>query len=243
MTDYTPAQLALIEEHRDWNVEHDWWDSTYEDFCNVALSFGIHVKCDDIAFSGFWSQGDGASFTFGNVNAYDVIVAAIKVEQSGEYGPGGYVDEFTALGKLLLDSFNPFVLTCPEGREIAEAYSFRAERTGHHYSHSNTVTVSAEFDHNAFDPNGSEPQRAVWSALADKLFGIDTKHRPDCEPSLEKQLDEAVKAIADALYKSLNDEYDYLTSDEAVWESLEANGVEPEADEEDEEDLELAEAA
>lgn len=250
MTEYTPAQRKLIEKHRDWNVDHDWYDCTIGDFCEVAKSFGIDVERKDVQFSGFWSQGDGASFTFGTVNAYDVIMAAIKVEESGEYGPGGYADEFKALGNLLLDAFSPYVLTCPEGAQLAEAYCFMAERTGHHYSHSNTVTVRTDEPdlHRQYDPESTDAHQQVWNALYTKLFGVQVgKHEWERKGSLEDELDDAVKAIADALYKSLEKEFYYLTSDEAVWESLEANGVEPEdeGDEDDEEetDEDLAESA
>ncbi len=51
----------LIEKHRDINVDHDWWDCTYDHFMEDMKQVGITVK--DMRFSGFWSQGDGASFT------------------------------------------------------------------------------------------------------------------------------------------------------------------------------------
>lgn len=49
-------------------LDHDWWDSIYEDAVTVGKILGIEIatrgKHDetDINFSGFWSQGDGASF-------------------------------------------------------------------------------------------------------------------------------------------------------------------------------------
>ena len=46
-----------------------------------------------------------------------------------------------------------------------------------------------------------------------------------------------VRNIADEIYEALDREYDHLTEDEQVWESLLANDidVEPEGDEDDEE--------
>ena len=246
MTDYTPKQQRLIEEHYNCNVDHDWWDSTIEDFITVSKEFGICVHRDEVQFSGFCSQGGGASFTFGSVNAYDVIMAAIKVEQEKPYGenPEGYAGEFAALGKLLLDTFSPYVLTCPEGAQLAEAYCFLARRSGHYYSHSNTVTVRVDESdfHREYDPESTDAHQQVWNAVSAKLFGVQVgKNSWDREGGLEDALDEAVKAIADALYESLNAEYDYLTSDEAVWGTIEANGWDDDDDDEDDEDL--AEAA
>lgn len=40
---------------------HDWWDSVYDDAKRIAALMGWRI--DDIHFSGFWSQGDGACFT------------------------------------------------------------------------------------------------------------------------------------------------------------------------------------
>lgn len=40
----------------------DWWDGVYEDFVQMADCFGLSVESQDIVFSGFWNQGDGASF-------------------------------------------------------------------------------------------------------------------------------------------------------------------------------------
>lgn len=52
---------SFIEEHRDINVNFDWFQDAYELWKEKLDSLGY---CDsEIAFSGFWSQGDGASFT------------------------------------------------------------------------------------------------------------------------------------------------------------------------------------
>jgi hypothetical protein len=51
----------LLEKYRHFNVEHtDWWDYIYEDFKERMSHVGVAV--DNIYFSGFWSQGDGACF-------------------------------------------------------------------------------------------------------------------------------------------------------------------------------------
>lgn len=67
--------------HIDIQPHDGWYDSTIEDFCdNILPHFGIDVSYKDVAFSGFWSQGDGASFTglfyLSDVNPTDLIVSA-----------------------------------------------------------------------------------------------------------------------------------------------------------------------
>jgi len=51
---------ALIEKYRDINTDHNWYDYVYEHFTERMEKVGIRV--DQIYFSGFWSQGDGACF-------------------------------------------------------------------------------------------------------------------------------------------------------------------------------------
>lgn len=66
----SPARReALLEEHRDVNVENiDWWDGVYEYFIEECKEQGIDIeerarsRQPAIYFSGFWSQGDGACF-------------------------------------------------------------------------------------------------------------------------------------------------------------------------------------
>lgn len=61
-----PTQKKILDKHRDINVEYnDWYDCEFE-FWKEKLN-GLGFEEVEIAFSGFWSQGDGASFT-GKVN-------------------------------------------------------------------------------------------------------------------------------------------------------------------------------
>lgn len=70
-------QERLLEEHRDWNVrDFEWWDFVYESFTErLSNDYGIHVF--DMRFSGFWSQGDGASFC-GQVDDWIKVLRAIN---------------------------------------------------------------------------------------------------------------------------------------------------------------------
>lgn len=55
------AQQKAIDNNRNWNTEGlDWWDAVYDDAKQIAEILGIEI--DNIYFSGFSSQGDGACF-------------------------------------------------------------------------------------------------------------------------------------------------------------------------------------
>lgn len=69
------TQAKILDKHRDINVEYgDWADSELEWWAEKLLTMGYDVyegrtnrngkkyRAINIAYSGFWSQGDGASY-------------------------------------------------------------------------------------------------------------------------------------------------------------------------------------
>lgn len=109
-------------------------------------------------------------------------------------------DQFPMIRKLL-----------EHGGEV-RAYS---TRRGNYY-HSNSVTVGAESDtfYNVMD-QPTEFHTAVVEQWDEAL----TKEMADFENVISDQW----RTYMDDVYRKLEAEYDYLTSDEAVWETLEAN--------------------
>ena len=175
------AKAKAIEDNRDWNVDGlDWWDAVYEDFKRVCTIMGVDV--DDMSFTGFWSQGDGASF----IGSYGYKPGALNDIMA--YAPKD--EDLHALCKRLQDVQRRWF------------YGLTATITrmahGGNYVHSNTMTCE------------------VWSGIHDMCVGGDD----------EAEVLDVMRRLADWLYDSLEREYEYLTSDEAVQESLEANEME-----------------
>ncbi len=69
------AKKCAIDKYRDIATDHDWYDVVFEDFTSICDLLGITIRnsarsgsrgrtCNEnhIYFSGFSSQGDGASF-------------------------------------------------------------------------------------------------------------------------------------------------------------------------------------
>ena len=56
------AKKHAIDSNRDYHIDsHNWWDPIIEGFTEEIEAIGMtDIHC---AFSGFYSQGDGASFT------------------------------------------------------------------------------------------------------------------------------------------------------------------------------------
>lgn len=54
------AKQKALDECREWQTEHKWWEYVYDDAKRIGKIMGIDIE--RIYFSGFWSQGDGACF-------------------------------------------------------------------------------------------------------------------------------------------------------------------------------------
>ena len=187
---------AFIDRHRDSIVDYDWWDSIYDHFNVICDILGIQLDKKEPSFSGFWSQGDGASWT-GSYNAigknevptYDIAPIKIREHAPKDEALHLIADELCLLARIYHPTY-------------AEIY-----RLGN-YCHSNTMYVS-EWDYH------------------DEEIGFD-----DVDESIAEFIEETFLtqfcSLADWLYKTLEAEYEYLTSDEVVIESLEANEIEEE---------------
>lgn len=96
----------VVESNRDININYEWWDCTREDF-HAALKM-LGFSDIESQFSGFSSQGDGASFsaTFTYYESHkDLTERLDKFKESfpdfyEEFGPKGLIDEFIKLEDL-----------------------------------------------------------------------------------------------------------------------------------------------
>lgn len=186
----------LIDKYRDINTDSEWWDCTYSDFKERMTAIGIDV--DEMYFSGFWSQGDGACFE-GSVSDWGLFLQSLGYD-------------------------NPILL-----QHAADHWSFSVKHSGHYY-HENCTSFSGELPMpdgydteefiDYFSPYTEDFRSQAWVAV---ISGFTA--------NFEDEFRDAFKDHMRQLYKDLEAEYDYLTSDEAVWESLEANEMTDELEE------------
>lgn len=175
---------SLLEKYRECNVEYeDWYEYVYQDFTEDMEAIGVRV--DNIYFSGFWSQGDGACFEG-------------KVEND----------------ETFLKNFQGYPMLNNLVRN-GGAIDLSVSHSGHYY-HSNSISWSYEVEtFKQVVPAPTEFHEKVISLMDEEL---------DIEAS--KFEDEAVEFLKDKmgkLYNKLSDEYDHLTSDEVVAETIVAN--------------------
>lgn len=189
----------FLDQHRNINVDHEWWDSTYDDFKIICNILGVVPDKDEPSFSGFWSQGDGASWTgryrafalqpktYATVPTYDLAPAKIREHAPQDEELHRIADELCMLARIYYPAYA------------------RVTRCSHNYAHENTMNVDHTEPYDEFD--GSE------------------RFAGEVTDALEAALLELFRDLARWLYKSLEAEYDHLTGDEAVAETLEANEI------------------
>lgn len=178
-------KAALIERYRDINVRYEWWDATYDNFAEICKILCIELDKNEPSFSGFWSQGDGASFT-GHFSPYGVEKAPALMR---EHAPKD--EELHRIADKL----------CEINLIYFAKFYGDITRSGY-YCHSHTMGVEIV----VWDEDEDED---YWP---DEVFSI-----------VEETFLDLMRDLADWLYKTLEAEYYYLTSDEAVWDAIEAN--------------------
>ena len=176
--------------YREGGFDYDWYDAVYEDFQQIAEMLGIAFETRTVRlmgggsrqeprifFSGFWSQGDGASFE-GFYSYRKNASAAIRAYAPQDTTLHGIAD---ALQSVQRRNF----------------YQLRAEATHRsRYHHEYCMAISVTRD------------SPTWQ---------------DMTADAEDVITEALRDLARWLYRQLEREYEYLTSDEAVDESIIAN--------------------
>lgn len=177
----------LLEEYRNVNVEHDWWDGLFEDFVEQLAEIGITIDTHEVKlmngktrqdsniyFSGFWSQGDGACFE-GRVSDWPKFLAALGKEDL----------VFWAYG-----------------------YNWTASSVN---SSGNNMSVSSELDvpENPHDEEEDPLRFHVWNVIYLPPTEADLA-------ALETEIESKFEELASELYNDLETEHDYQTDDEQV---------------------------
>jgi hypothetical protein len=161
--------------------------------CFKERMTAIGVDVDKMYFSGFCSQGDGACFE-GSVSEWGLFLKSV-----------GYTDP--ALVRL-----------------AKYEWSFRVRHYGYYY-HENCTSFYTDMP----NPDGEDDEwflekYSTYDSVADirAKAWLAVLRRYDFA-GLEREFTEAFKDHMRQLYKDLEADYDYRTSDEAVWDTIVAN--------------------
>lgn len=217
---------VLEKIHSDWSegaCSDDYWHEYLlgEDYWKAALA-QIGFGYPDIRFSGFWSQGDGASFT-AQVDAA-LLLQFLAEPVAGEdcikpaagtfwRTPSGEDWRAYLVHKCGGVAFNPkFAKLVPLAHR--GWLTATVERGSHHYAHERTCRFEANFEDRgepARKADGS-PDWGTWISEQPRTYALFEEFQATGE---QLRLD-----LCRAIYKSLEEEYEYQTSVEAMEESL-----------------------
>lgn len=192
----TPA--AQQRAYENWNtLDYDWWDGVYEMAKEDGKERGFII--DDINFSGFSSQGDGACWK----GYVDLPVFFNHFRERNDC-------PLTPQQVLLLSSALEGIYDSHAGIGVS----------GNYYCHSGTMGI--DWDHSYLE-GGTEIAKGAYRGMDEGTFEeVWSLHAPD----IEKVILQAARDFADEIYKNLGKEHDCLTSEEAFKEACEANGYE-----------------
>lgn len=213
-TEFTFAELdpRARQRAREWFLEDhpddDWHRFVLEDADRLADMLGIeidkhrvplhggHFRYDPaIRFTGFWSQGDGACF--------EGIWSPLLEPLAGLSAIVEHAPNDERLHDIALD-----ILQLAE-RCNAVAPNARVRVSNSHLgSHSGCTSFDIDLPVPDHVDERNELQMMVWEALC-RGAGLDYE-------TFERSIKTALRAFMDWIYEQLREEYEHLTSDEAV---------------------------
>jgi hypothetical protein len=177
----------------------DWHDEIINSAKAEGPARGFNI--DEVQFSGFHSQGDGASWT-GRINLVDFIAYHVKPD-AGDFA------QYTVLAELIKDGW------CEEFIEVS--------RSGFYYNHSGTMR-SADIDDRLYY---ADKDSVIDGGILEGANVQELAKSIDYEELLIElgnwSLHKAQK-YADEIYNQLRDEYHSYTSEEYFKDLCDING-------------------
>ena len=166
-------------------------DNAKED--GKALGFDIQ----DIAFSGFCSQGDGASWS-------------------------GYVDMVAWLDKHKPEDAQAHVVIALIENDWAEK-KLKISFSSSHYTHSNTMVRNNWYWQNLATDAGNDFQIEVGMFTGADVNNLLDALPEDYADTIANEVLQSARDYADDIYKQLRDEYERMCSEEYIAELCDAN--------------------
>lgn len=187
------AYEALFEDWAKTNGEYWEYDWTITDFVERMATFGITLTEDEVQFTGFWSQGDGACF-----QATVRPSPKLFEKDCQDYLDTPYVAIIHALA---------------ENGHVEDVY---IKRGSGNYSHKYMMEMEDEDFSNCFDPE----EWVEEYEMSDGMFAgmpVRTAINLITDEDLEEYTDTVLDLCrdhAEDLYRDLERDYDYATGHE-----------------------------
>jgi len=186
------------------SITYDWWDHVYDDAKEDGYDKGFCI--DKIYFSGFYSQGDGASWE-GQVD----VVQWLRTHTEDSIG-------ITAWIELINNNW--------ADKHIG------VSTKGSHYSHSGTMSFDhwevyfyMSVDHDTSPLGGDSILKDMSVNDVMGLIMADPHTKLKREDDICEAIAESERDYADEIYKNLGKEYEWLCSELVMVEHFEANDI------------------
>jgi hypothetical protein len=184
---------AVLDKYREWSVENVDWWDCVEETFKSDME-AIGVRVRKILFSGFWSQGDGACFD-GEVEDWPLFLTSI-----------GYSDAA--------------LIYAAENFE----WGFSSMHSHYLYYHHKSVTYGGQVNlPDNVDDHYFADRYIEWGPDDIRTATLMTNLSNYAPMALHDEFANVFENYMLDLYKQLHEEYDHLTSDESVLDSLDIN--------------------
>jgi hypothetical protein len=199
------AKEKAVEDYFDQDyLDYEWWEFIYEYFQDQLEDFGVYDI--DIRFSGFHSQGDGASFTSEKIESDLFMKKALGIESNKFFG---YEDDPKPKESLLGDLSDLGFDEYSREKITPDNFELSIDRISSNSVHENSVSLNVDYDDILeFDE--------VKEAMEFREF-ID---------GFEDKGQEWVKSKCKEIYNKLYEEYEMLTSEETISQEIINNDIE-----------------
>ena len=200
---YGELSESAQQKAREWYIEgmdYEWWEGTYEMAIEDGKEKGFYI--DKIYFSGFCSQGDGASWT-------------------------GQVDVRQWLEENCSDSIG-LSAWCQLIQEGIVSMHCKVVANNSHYCHESTMAFQdVEDETDGFVDEYQMDLPSIFKGMSIATVFDLIASDPECQykgvDDITKAITESGKDYARDIYQRLREEYEYLCSDEMMIDHFECN--------------------
>ena len=199
---YAELDDSAKQKAREWYLEgmdYEWWEGTYEMAIEDGKEKGFYI--DKIYFSGFCSQGDGASWT-------------------------GQVDVRQFLETHYEDSIG-LSAWCQLVQEGIVSKFSKVEANNAHYCHESTMNFSDVWDEVGVEDTEPLLLPSIFKGMSiENVFDIiatDSACTLKDVDAITQAITESGKDYARDIYQRLREEYEYLCSEEMMLDHFDCN--------------------
>jgi hypothetical protein len=199
---YDELDDSVKQKAREWYLEgmdYEWWEGVYEMAIEDGKEKGFYI--DKIYFSGFCSQGDGASWT-------------------------GQVDVRQFLETHYEDSIG-LSAWCQLVQEGIVSKFSKVEANNAHYCHESTMNFSDVWDEVGVEDTEPLLLPSIFKGMSiENVFDIiatDSACTLKDVDAITQAITESGKDYARDIYQRLREEYEYLCSEEMMLDHFDCN--------------------